>query len=78
MEGGNRRPCDVCGTEYEYGPVHYGLRRNALYDIFVCGRCDHANLQGWARELEDRVLTKLRAEGKPEPRRLRNGLLPYD
>ena len=79
MQGGNfRRACDVCGTEHAYGPLHYGLRRNALYDILVCSSCNHSNAEGWAPELEERVLKNLKAAGKREPRRLRNGLLPYE
>jgi hypothetical protein len=79
MEGDvRRRACDVCGKEYVFGPYSYGLRRNALYDMWICSLCHHRNAEGWSPEFESRLLTNLQALDKPVPRRLPNGLLPYD
>ena len=68
--------CDLCGQERQMGPHIYELRKLSLYDIFVCKEHIEANHDGWTPMHEDKLLAKLRADGKSEPARSDNGLLP--
>ena len=79
MDGEERlRACDICGAMFPLGPYKYRLRRVAAYDIWVCAQCHHRNATGWGREVEERVLKKVRERGREIPRRQRNGLLPFE
>ena len=70
--------CDLCGAEFQYGPVAYFGTYVPEYEVMACNRCYAANWKGWAPDLEERVTRNLKAKGLRIPERNSQGLLPRD
>jgi hypothetical protein len=70
--------CDLCGEEFQYGPIAYFGTYVPIYQIMACNKCYAANYDGWAPDLEKTVTRNLKAKGLNIPERNRNGLLPRE
>jgi hypothetical protein len=71
--------CDLCGRPYQQGPHKYeGHRLTSYGNLFVCDPCWQGNHDGWAPQFEQRLLTELKRQGLPEPRRNARGWLPRE
>lgn len=73
------RKCDVCGSNYQFGPGRYEEHKLELYgDIFCCDSCWNSNWDGWNLGLDHVLLAHLSAKGLPVPTRNAKGWLPRD
>jgi hypothetical protein len=68
--------CGVCGSRFQSGRHIYDGKRLPEYDLGVCNICLDANRDGWALDIEPKILQHLKAKGLPVPKRNKNGLLP--
>jgi len=70
--------CDLCGEEFQYGPIAYFGTYVPTYQVMTCNKCYAANFDGWAPKLEEKVTRNLKAKGFKIPERNTNGLLPRE
>jgi hypothetical protein len=70
--------CDLCGEEFQYGPIAYFGTYVPTYLVMTCNKCYAANCDGWAPKLEEKVTRNLKAKGLKIPERNTNGLLPRE
>jgi hypothetical protein len=70
--------CDLCGEEFQYGPIAYFGTYVPTYQVMTCNKCYAANFDGWAPKLEEKVTRNLKAKGLNIPERNTNGLLPRE
>jgi hypothetical protein len=70
--------CDLCGEEFQYGPMAYFGTYVPTYQVMTCNKCYVANCDGWAPKLEEKVTRNLKAKGLKIPERKINGLLPRE
>ncbi len=70
--------CDLCGRQFQYGPVRSFGTYLPAYQLMTCDSCYAANSEGWSPSLEDTVTRNLKAKGLAIPARNGRGLLPRD
>lgn len=70
--------CELCHSEFQFGPHRYDGKHIARYQMTVCRTCYQANHDGWAPAWEERVLAVLKEKGLPVPERNAEGYLPRD
>lgn len=70
--------CDLCGSEYQFGPHIYNGKYIARYKLAVCMPCYEGNWDGWAPHYEENILKHLKSKELPIPERNSNGWLPRD
>jgi hypothetical protein len=70
--------CDICGSEFQYGPHKYNGKYIARYQITVCMPCWESNWDGWAPGNEERLIAHLQKMGLPIPERNSKGWLPRE
>ena len=70
--------CDLCGADFQYGPIAYFGTYVPTYRVMACYRCYAANWDGWAPDLEELVTRNLTAKGLRIAERNTKGLLPRD
>jgi hypothetical protein len=70
--------CDVCGSDYQFGPHRYDGHKCRGYEIFVCHPCNSSNWDGWGPMLEPKILKILEQKEIPVPKRNADGWLPRE
>jgi hypothetical protein len=70
--------CELCSSQFQFGPHRYAGKFIARYQIMVCSMCYDGNWDGWGPMREARLLTHLEDKGLPVPQRNENGWLPRD
>lgn len=70
--------CDLCGSEYQFGPHTYDGKYIERYQLGVCRPCYEGNWDGWAPDYEEKILNHLKNKGLPVPERNSKGWLPRD
>ena len=73
--------CFCCNEKFQHGPWRYEIRHVEAYGIKVCEGCYSSNEDGWAPDIEKRLMDHLTKTKRPIPERPiseRNakGLLP--
>ena len=72
------RPCDVCGSIFQYGRHLYAGRWLIRYQLLACDDCLRGNWDGWGPMAEPKILDHLMSKGLPEPARNEKGWLPLE
>lgn len=72
------RRCDLCNKEFQFGPHMYDGKHIPRYQITVCMSCWNGNWDGWAPDLEARLISHLKNKGLPIPERNAKGWLPRE
>jgi hypothetical protein len=70
--------CELCKKQFQFGHNRYDGTYIPRYQITVCTSCWNANLDGWAPDLEGRLITHLQQKGIAIPERNCNGWLPRE
>jgi hypothetical protein len=70
--------CFVCAKELQMGFDRWDGTFVPRYAITVCAACYQNHWDGWAPDLEERLIQHLRSKGLPIPDRNDRGWLPRD
>ncbi|MEE9606305.1 MAG: hypothetical protein V3U03_01095, partial [Myxococcota bacterium] len=70
--------CDLCGSEYQYGPHNYDGKFIRKYQLKVCMSCYEGNWDGWAPHLEIKLIAHLKERGLAAPARNEKGWIPRE
>jgi len=78
LENRNMRRCDICGSEFQWGPQRYDGQDIPRYQMIVCMPCYKGNWDGWAPHREKKLEEHLAQKGLPLPERNARGWFPRD
>ena len=70
--------CDLCGSEYQFGPHKYDGKYIRRYELNVCKSCYDGNWEGWGPHCEERLIAHLKQKNIPIPEKNAKGWLPRD
>jgi len=70
--------CDICNNKYQMGEHKYELKLIPRYQLSVCKTCYESNKDGWSQRYEDKIISNLRKNKLPIPKRNNKSLLPRD
>ena len=70
--------CEVCGSEFQYGPHIYDEKHISSYNLTDCSTCYKMNWDGWASQWESKIIAHLKKNDIPIPERNKKGWLPRE
>jgi hypothetical protein len=72
----NMAKCEMCGSEFRYGPRRYEGKFIPRNQLMVCRTCWDGNWGGWNPRFEAKLIAHLQAKGLPVPERNDKGWFP--